>query len=202
MSPEENTEFIPTNTETLLAFFKALADPSRLRIIGLLAGGSYTVEELATELGLSNSTTSHHLKRLWEVGLVAANPRGYYRYYELREDSLQDMASRLLGSDELTLLADKTGARPPSDPKALEYKVIKAFTDGAGRITAFPVQAKKHRVLMEYVATAFEPGKRYTEKQVNAILERFNEDVALIRRSLVDLGIMGREGGGGAYWLA
>lgn len=201
MAPEESTEFIPTNTETLLAFFKALADPNRLRIIGLLAGGSYTVDELATELNLTASTTSHHLKRLWEVGLVAAIPRGYYRYYELREDSLHDMASRLLGSDELTLLADRTGANPPTDPASLEYKVMRAFTDGAGRITAFPVQAKKHRALMEYVATAFEPGKRYTERQVNTILERFNEDVAMMRRSLVDLGIMDREGGGGLYWL-
>ncbi|NLE80827.1 MAG: metalloregulator ArsR/SmtB family transcription factor [Rhodococcus sp.] len=192
---------MPTSTETLLAFFKALADTNRLRIIGLLAGGSYTVDELATELGLGASTTSHHLKRLWEVGLVAAIPRGYYRYYELREDSLKDMATRLLGSDELTLLADRTGAHPSTDPKTLQYKVMRAFTDGAGRITAFPVQAKKHKALMEYVATAFEHGTRYTEQQVNTILERFNEDVAYMRRSLVDLGFMDREGGGGLYWL-
>lgn len=187
--------------DTLLAFFKALADPSRLRIIGLLAHDRMTVEDLADELKLTTSTTSHHLKRLTEVGLVGAEPQGYYRYYSLREQNLRDMASRLLGEGDLKELGYPDHPYPDHERGSFEDKVLRAFTD-AGRITAFPSQEKKRRVLIDYVSTAFEPGRRYPEKEVNEILERFNEDTAYMRRSMVDYGIMEREGGGGAYWLA
>ena len=60
----------------LLLFFKALADANRLKIVGLLAGQSYTVEQLAAMLDLGASTVSHHLGKLAEAGLVSANARG------------------------------------------------------------------------------------------------------------------------------
>ncbi len=44
------------------------------------------------------------------------------------------------------------------------------------------------------------PGVRYSEKQVNEILGRYHKDTARLRRSLVETGLMGREGGGGEYW--
>ena len=47
---------------------------------------------------------------------------------------------------------------------------------------------------------AFEPGVRYTEKQVNEILGRFHEDTATLRQELVDYHMLAREGGGGEYW--
>lgn len=187
--------------DTLLAFFKALADPSRLRIIGLLSRDRLTVEDLAAELKLSASTTSHHLKRLTEVGLVGAEPHGYYRYYTLREKNLRDMASRLLGEGELEELSYPDSQFPDHTRLSFEDKVMRTFTD-EGRITMFPVQEKKQRVLFDYVARAFEPGRRYREREVNAILEPYNEDTAYLRRALVDFGIMEREGGGGDYWLA
>jgi len=196
MSPAHH----PTpHPETLLAFFKALADPNRLRIIGLLSRDRLTVEDLAEELKLSPSTTSHHLKRLTEVGLVGAEPHGYYRYYSLREENLRGMASRLLASEELTELSYADAQFPSHERGSFEDKVMRAFTDG-GRITAFPMQEKKRRVLIDYVSTAFDVGKRYPEKEVNAILKRFNEDTAYMRRALVDYGIMDRSGGGGDYW--
>jgi hypothetical protein len=67
-------------------------------------------------------------------------------------------------------------------------------------VRAFPTQHKKYEVVMRHVVQAFEPGKRYTEKQVNEILSRFNEDTAQMRRSLIDLSLMQRQGGGGEYW--
>lgn len=183
------------DTEALLAFFKALADPNRLRIVGLLAQESRTVEDLAAALGTSNGTASHHLKRLTAAGLVEARPQGYYRYYSLREEALRDMATRLLGPDELPHLADDV------DLGAFERKVLGTFTDRTGRIVAFPSQQKKFLVLLRHVLPAFEAGRRYPESAVNAVLQRYNEDTARLRRALVDHGYMARETGGGAYWL-
>lgn len=180
--------------DELLAFFKALADENRLKIIGLLAGKPYTVEALAEALGLGASTTSHHLARLSKAGLVSARTDGHYYIYSLQTETLKNMAQNLLHEDTLPKLT----AGQSED--AYDRKVLAAFTDEAGCITAFPAQEKKHLVLLRYVLGSFEMGIRYTEKQVNEILSRYNEDTALLRRNLVDYGMMAREGGGGAYW--
>jgi DNA-binding transcriptional ArsR family regulator len=77
------------NTE-LVTFFKALADSSRLKIVGLLAQRPYTVEQLAAMLDLRPSTVSHHLSRLTEAGLVSARAEGYYSVYQLEEKALEE----------------------------------------------------------------------------------------------------------------
>lgn len=182
--------------QELLAFFKVLADLTRLRIIGLLAGTPQTVEQLAAALGLSNGTVSHHLRRLGEAGLVTARPEGYYRYYSLQRDVIEQLAARLLKSDSLRPLAAGV------DREAFDQKVLASFTDAEGRITAFPAQQKKLLVILRHVAKAFEAGQRYPERQVNEILAYYNEDTARLRRALVDFRLMRREGGGGAYELA
>ncbi|MCA9520397.1 MAG: metalloregulator ArsR/SmtB family transcription factor [Myxococcales bacterium] len=180
----------------LLGFFKALADLTRLRIIGMLASEASTVEQLAAALGLSDGTVSHHLRRLSEAGLVAARPEGYYRYYSLRREVIDELAARLLKGDSLPPLADGV------DRDAFDRKVLAAFTDAEGRVTAFPAQQKKLLVILAHVARAFEAGRRYPERQVNEILAHYNEDTARLRRALVDFRFMRREGGGGAYELA
>jgi hypothetical protein len=50
------------------------------------------------------------------------------------------------------------------------------------------------------VLPSFSHGVRYTEKRVNEILSKYNDDTARLRRWLVDFGYMAREGGGGKYW--
>ncbi|MEZ4544419.1 MAG: metalloregulator ArsR/SmtB family transcription factor [Cyanobacteriota/Melainabacteria group bacterium] len=54
----------------MLLFFKALSDESRLKIVGILASGDRSVEELASLLELRAPTVSHHLSRLKKTGLV------------------------------------------------------------------------------------------------------------------------------------
>lgn len=183
-----------TMSEELLTFFKALADENRLKIIGLLAQEPHSVEELAGLLGLGASTVSHHLSRLSRAGLVSARPEGHYFYYSLELNALQAMAARLLSEETLPRLSQAV------DLDAYDRKVLAAFTEADGRIRAFPAQEKKFLVLLRHVIQAFEPGVRYSEKQVNDILRRFNEDVAALRRGLVEFKLMEREVGGGAYW--
>jgi predicted transcriptional regulator len=184
----------PDPSEELLNFFKALADDKRLKIVGLLAQQPCTVEQLAALLNLSASTTSHHLSRLAKAGLVEAHPDGHYYLYALQTDVLRSMAQRLLKEDTLPRLSDDI------DLDAYDRKVLAAFIDAEGRITTFPSQEKKYLVLLRHVVKAFEPGQRYTEKQVNQILSFYHEDTADLRRNLVEFKLMAREGGGGEYW--
>jgi hypothetical protein len=183
-----------TPAEELLDFFKALADANRLKIVGLLAQQPYTVEQLAALLGVGASTTSHHLARLAKAGLVTARAEGYYSVYSLQTKVLGAMARRLLSKETLPHLADEV------DLTSFDRKVLAAFSEPDGRFKAFPVQQKKLLVLLRHAAQAFEPGVRYSEKQVNQILSRFHADTAGLRRALVENHLMAREGGGGKYW--
>jgi len=178
----------------LLDFFKALADENRLRIVGLLAQAPHSVEELSEMLGLSASTVSHHLTRLARAGLVSARPEGHYYFYRLQTETLHAKAERLLSAEALPRYSSDV------DVDSFDRKVLDSFTDAEGRITAFPAQEKKLLVLLRHVVKAFETGRHYSEKEVNEILSFYNEDKAMLRRSLVEYRLMGRQGGGGDYW--
>jgi len=182
-------------TDELLGFFKALADANRLKIVALLAGGEQSVERLAAALGLSSPTVSHHLSRLSAIGLVSARAEGYYSIYRLEDGALPAMARRLLSENTLPAVAAEV------ELDAFDRKVLGAFLDADGRIRAFPAQRKKELAILRHVAKAFEPGRRYTEKEAGAVLRRFSADTARLRRHLVDFGLMRREGGGGSYWI-
>jgi len=180
--------------EELLAFFKALSNANRLKIVALLAKESLSVEEMAEILGLNSSTVSHHLSKLTKVGLVNARPESYYNVYSLQLNVLSDMAERLLSNEMLPTVAEDV------DVDAYDRKVLNTFLDENGRFKVFPAQQKKEEALLRHIVKVFEPGKRYSEKEVNEMLSQFNEDTARQRRDLVELGFMKREGGGGAYW--
>lgn len=181
------------NTE-LLEFFRALADANRLKIIGLLASQALTVEQLAEMLHLRPSTVSNHLQYLRHVELVSARAEGYYNMYRFEEQTLRKMAQRLLQEDTIPSVAADI------DLDAYDRKVVANFTDSSGRVKALPAQRKKLDAILRYVVKAFEPGVRYSEKQVNEILSRYNEDTATLRRELVDSKLLERAGGGGEYW--
>jgi DNA-binding transcriptional ArsR family regulator len=179
----------------LLAFFKALSDENRLKIIGLLAQRPYSVETLAGALALSVSTTSHHLSRLSQAGLVSVKVEGHHYFYSLETEILRQTSQRLLQDSNLPKLSENL------DGSSFDKKVLSAFLDPAGKIKTFPAQEKKFLVILNYVFKAFEPGVKYSEKQVNEILSRYHEDTALLRRSLIEYKMMERQGGGGPYWV-
>ncbi len=180
--------------EELLAFFKALSNANRLKIVALLAKEPLSVEEMAEILGLNSSTVSHHLSNLTKVGLVNARPESYYNVYSLELSVLSDMAERLLSTDMLPTVAEDV------DVDAYDRKVLNTFLDENGRLIDFPAQQKKEEAVLRHIVKVFEPGRRYSEKEVTEMLSQFNEDYARLRRDLVTLGFMKREGGGGAYW--
>jgi len=180
--------------EALLGFFKALSDPNRLRIIGLLAQQPLSVEQMAEMLSLRPSTVSHHLAALSRAGLVSARPESYYNVYSFNPEALEKLARQLLARETLTTLAADV------DLDAYDRKVIKDFCTPDGRVKAFPAQRKKFEAILRYVLWDFEPGRRYSEKEVNQILSRFNDDTATLRRELVDYRMLQRQGGGGEYW--
>jgi ArsR family transcriptional regulator len=81
----------------LARLLKALADPTRLRLVSMVAaheGGEACVCDLTEPLGLTQPTVSHHLKILVDAGIFARDKRGVWAYYSLvpgAMDALSDM---------------------------------------------------------------------------------------------------------------
>jgi predicted transcriptional regulator len=182
-----------TLTQELLAFFKALADANRLKIIGLLANKPHTVEQLAANLNLGASTVSHHLSRLSDAGLVSARAEGYYSVYQLESANLDALAKRLLERQTLQSFSADV------DADAFDRKVLREFLLPDGRIKAFPAQEKKFIVILRHALKKFQPGVRYTEKEVSETLSQLHEDFASLRRGFIDYKFMARKDG--VYWV-
>ena len=181
----------------LLTALKALSDASRLRVVGLLASGRrMAVEELAADLGLSPGTVVHHLKRLTQADLVRAHPRPPYVEYELRKERLAWIGAGLaaVGSDDEPDGLEEPG--PDGRPRsAYTSKVLRGFFTN-GRLESIPAQEKKRIVVLRFVAeTVFDPDRPYPEKEVNQRLAVLHQDVAALRRYLVDHGFMQRAAG-------
>lgn len=78
--------------------FKALGDPSRVRLLSLIASaadGEACVCDLIEPVGLSQPTVSHHMKQLADAGLVHREQRGKWAYYRVIDESLTALADAL-----------------------------------------------------------------------------------------------------------
>lgn len=88
----------PAAAETLAQVFKALADPTRVRLLSLLAAhaaGEACVCELTDPVGLSQPTVSHHLKQLADAGLITREQRGRWAYFRVVQPALETLADSL-----------------------------------------------------------------------------------------------------------
>ena len=181
-----------TNTsDEVMTFFKALANVERLKIIGLLAIEPHTIDQASNTLHMQVKSVTHCLTYLVGIGLVKYSDGTYL----LDNEALEDLSRRVL-----------SGSRPHKSPnefegEAFDRKVLSDYITPDGRVKAFPTQQKKLLVILRHILPVFKPGLIYSEKQVNELLQQFNEDTAYIRRSFIDLGWLAREASGGKYWL-
>lgn len=79
----------------LLQRFQAVAEETRLTIVGLLSRGERCVCELQAELDAAQSRLSFHLKKLKEAGVIADRRAGRWVYYRLVPEALEEMRSVL-----------------------------------------------------------------------------------------------------------
>ena len=174
--------------ERVLQLFKCLADRSRLRIVQSLLQEEMYVERLAQRLGLTPATISFHLKKLEEAGLVTSRPEQYYTMYALRRDELTRPV--------MDLIAGATDQSGQQERREAEYrkKVVETFFE-YGRLKAIPAQRKKERICLEEIAKALEPGRVYSEAELNGVLLTFHEDYCTLRRDMIAEGLLKREKG-------
>jgi hypothetical protein len=161
-----------------------LADPARLKVVAALALGAGTLEEVAAASGLPLKDVALAARRLARAGLVT------------RDGHALGLRAELFG----VVARAAAEAAPPPEPLSAdpaEDAVLSAFVRD-GRLTSIPVQLSKRRVVLDHIVRVFEPGVRYPEREVNALLAVWHPDVAALRRYLVDEGMLSREAG--EYW--
>lgn len=178
--------------DSLLKLFRALGNDSRLRIVGLLAQGERSGQELAALLALSEPTVSHHLAALRAVDVVALRAEGNTHWYALRPDTLVALGRRLAGAEEVAALAHDV----PAD--AWESRIIENFLDRDLKLKDIPASRRKRWVVLKWLAARFEPGRRYQESEINAAIQRHHPDSATLRRELIGYRMMARKAG--VYW--
>lgn len=173
----------------MLDFVKAMSDPERLRIIGLLSQGSATRAEVASRLNLTPKDSLTHLGFLEFVGVVSQTDG----IFTLNNDKLATLGKEnLLGEGD-------NHFTPPAHLDEASRKILRDFLNADGTIRQIPEQ-KKLQPILDYLIQNFEFDRIYTEKEINTIIKRFNVDSAGLRRDLVDAGMLARESDGSKYW--
>lgn len=191
-----NTSSTPLSTDemkSLVVLGRALSDLTRIRILGLLGVRSMYGQELAQALNVAPPTITHHIAPLINAGLVKVRRDNNYNYYELDGEGIQQLG------ESTQHIAKMLFAGEPLPPKSEERARVVATFIRDGRLVTIPAQYKKRRFIMEAIARSFEWGRLYDEKEVNAIMRTFHDDVASLRREMIDQRIMMRENG--RYWL-
>ncbi len=152
-----------------------LAEPERLRVLAALVLGARTPADVAAATGLDARAVGRALQKLQTAGLVDESG--------VRVELFKEAAR---------------AAAPASEGTG---DVIARFVRD-GRLLSLPAQESKRRLVLEHVAQTFEPGRRYPEREVDAVLRAWTEggatDHAALRRYLVDHQLLSREGG--EYW--
>ena len=165
-----------------LSLLGDLADLPRLRVFAVLVLQSRSAGDVATLLGMPAKDVLRALRRLEDAGLVRRDEASWVAVPErLREVVL-------------------AGARPREDlgfAESEDAAVLRAFFVD-GRLSTIPAHRAKRLIVLDHICRVFTVGERYVEAEVNASLRPFHDDVAALRRYLVDEGFLTR--GGGEYW--
>ncbi|MDK3258608.1 DUF2087 domain-containing protein [Blastococcus capsensis] len=161
-----------------------LADPVRLKVVAALALGAGTIEQVAEASGLSLKEVALAARRLARAGLVHRDGHDLVLHTER------------FGAAARSAAAAAPPPEPLSDDPAADA-VLSAFVRD-GRLVSIPSQRSKRLVVLDHLVRVFEPGVRYPEREVNALLAVWHPDVAALRRYLVDEAMLSRDAG--VYW--
>lgn len=170
--------------ENRLEILKLLADETRLGIINALMAEDSYVERLASSLGLTPATICYHLKKMEAAGIVGSSRTQFYIIYSLSP-----------GIFDMTLRDFVRADAPAEDPDEKYRREVLSNFFKYGKLTRIPVQQKKREIVVRRIAEDFEQDRDYTEKEVNETILKYHEDYCTIRREMVGLGIMERDGG-------
>ncbi|MBT2690438.1 metalloregulator ArsR/SmtB family transcription factor [Bacillus sp. ISL-47] len=173
----------------LVSFYKTMGDPTRIRIVFLLAKGPLHGQAIAGKLGLTPPTITHHLNKLRDINLVYQRRDKNTVYFYLNESVLKQQSS------VLAKLADMEEVKKMEEMNIENQKVIDNFFTSDGKLKNIPAQRKKKLMVFEHLIKGLKMGKKYEEKELNEYIKQYHDDYATIRREFIINHYMYREKG-------
>jgi hypothetical protein len=164
-------------------FLGLVVDRVRLAVLGHAAVGRIDPAGLAEALGVEEKRVLKAVATFEAAGLMVDG--------ELVEEALWEIA---LARPQIESASTRVMEGPWTDE---EVRILQTFFSG-DRLTQIPERRGKRLVILERLAMEFEPGVRYSEREVNFMLQMFHADYAALRRYLVDEGLVTRADG--VYW--
>ncbi len=173
-----------------MSLTRLFAEPQRIRVFAAVALGASTPAEIARIAGTSVKEAALALRRFTDQGFVVDDADGVRVNHEL----FRTLAR--LGADATP--GEEHGYRD----ERVETLLRTFLRDG--RLVRLPAQWRRKLVVLNHIASrAFQPGVRYSEREVNGILRGWCDggavDHVTVRRYLVDLQLLSRENG--VYWV-
>jgi hypothetical protein len=162
-----------------------LAEPERLASFAAVVLGAASLAEVAAATGLDPRDVAVAVGRLVAGGLVGTGEGGRLIPHQ---EAFKEAVRQAVPAGE---------PEPPLDPDPARAAVLRAFLRD-GRLVQLPAARGKRRVVLEHIVASFEPGVKYPERAVDAVLRAWHPDHATLRRHLVDEELLARAAG--AYW--
>ncbi|GAA1830929.1 DUF2087 domain-containing protein [Luedemannella flava] len=163
-----------------------LAEESRLRAFAAVVLGARTPGEVALRADLSAREAVAAINRLLQGGLLTSVDGGLVAQVTLFKDTVREYAA-----------AQNATPAEPLDPDRDRAAVLRAFI-ADGRLVSIPAARGKRRIILEHIVSGFEPGVKYPEREVDAVLRAWHPDYPALRRHLIDEDLMSRADG--VYW--
>jgi hypothetical protein len=167
---------------------KALANETRLKIVGLVTLEPRTQAALATALATQPEKLTRHLDVLTNAEIISGDGEGGTRVWRLDVRWLQPEGS------VVPLFRRPPQPEPMSGLDQHDAKTLAAFVRD-GRLVRVPAVASKQGVVLRWLAAHFDLDATYPEADVNAALAQLHPDFATLRRMLVDARFMARSNG-------
>ena len=176
--------------DKIVNYHKALADPTRLRLLLLLSQGEMHGQALAEKLSLSQPTVTHHASKLREAALIKERRDKNTVYFMLNPEFIKQNAEA-----SLQFIFDKGEGEMEEKniDNNLKETVIRNFFSKDGRLRQIPAQYKKKLIAMQHMVENLKPGVVYTEKEINEFIKQYHDDFATIRREFIMHQFMYRE---------
>ncbi|WP_225999401.1 metalloregulator ArsR/SmtB family transcription factor [Paenibacillus sp. BJ-4] len=176
--------------DKMVNYHKALADPTRMRILLLLSGGEMHGQALAKKLNLSQPTVTHHASKLREAGLIKERRDKNTVYFTLNPELIRQHAEATVRF----IFEKGEGEKEMSElNETLEATVLRNFFAKDGKLRQIPAQYKKKLIVLQMLAEKLEPGRVYPERELNEWIKQYHDDFATIRRELIMHQFMYRE---------
>ncbi|MCM3132083.1 metalloregulator ArsR/SmtB family transcription factor [Paenibacillus polysaccharolyticus] len=177
--------------EKIVAYHKALADPTRLRMLLLLSEGELHGQALAERLNLSQPTVTHHAAKLREAALIQERREKNTVYFTLNPSFIREHAQASVDF----IFKRKEQSDMTDVNETLKTSIMRNFFSKDGRLRQIPAQYKKKLVVLEYLVEQLEFGRKYSEKEINTFIQEYHEDFATLRREFIMHQFMYREDG-------